>query len=562
MSTSAPVRQSAAGADDGAPRHRRGLVTRPWRVFVIVFVLAFVNMAVWSLATPYFASPDEPAQVARAVALVHGQLIGKTVKNAGNAVTDITIPKVYAAGSAYGGCFTFLDTVSAACAKPLTQSKAEVRTTTYVGRYPPLYYAIVGLPSLFTASGDGLYAMRLVSAFLNAVFLALAAFSIAAWSRSRFLLVGLLVAATPMTYFLGSVVNPSGLEITSALCLWCAGLVLALERCDMPPPGLVAVVTVSAITLLLARALSPLWVVCILLLLALLAGWQGVRALARARCVRWAVVPLVPAGAFAVGWIVVAHALDLLPVGVRAKGSGTPLAASILGDTGSWIQQMIGVFGWLDTLSPLLTYLFWYAAIGLFVLLALSCARRRHSGALVLLMLVVIFAPVLISYGQAHRLGVIWQARYIMPMAVGVPLMAVALVERSGALRAVRTRVATMVCGVLAVAAFAAFAEALRRYVVGVKGPIDYLQGAWQPPLGATTLTVAALVVIALSALFVRHLVVRHPEVDEPDPPRAVAFPVGDQGATRPEAGKHVRNDRVRRRVRVRQDRASPELGL
>jgi hypothetical protein len=119
-----------------------------------------------------------------------------------------------------------------------------------------------------------------------------------------------------------------------------------------------------------------------------------------------------------------------------------------------------------------------------------------------------------------------------------------------------------MVCGVLAVAAFAAFAEALRRYVVGVKGPIDYLQGAWQPPLGATTLTVAALVVIALSALFVRHLVVRHPEVDEPDPPRAVAFPVGDQGATRPEAGKHVRNDRVRRRVRVRQDRASPELGL
>ena len=58
-----------------------------------------------------------------------------------------------------------------------------------------------------------------------------------------------------------------------------------------------------------------------------------------------------------------------------------PLAATILGDTGDWIQQMIGVFGWLDTLSPLLTYLFWYAAIGLFVLLALSCARRRHAGA-------------------------------------------------------------------------------------------------------------------------------------------------------------------------------------
>ncbi len=119
-----------------------------------------------------------------------------------------------------------------------------------------------------------------------------------------------------------------------------------------------------------------------------------------------------------------------------------------------------------------------------------------------LLLLVVIFVPVAISYGQAHRLGVIWQARYILPMAVGVPLMAVALVERSDALRGVRTRVATLVCGLLAVAAFAAFAEALRRYAVGVGGPIIYLQGSWQPPFGATTLTIAAFVLLALMALY------------------------------------------------------------
>jgi hypothetical protein len=497
------------------------------------------------------------------VALEHGQLIGKTVKNAGNAITDVTIPEVYAAGRSYGGCFTFKDTVSASCARHLTQSKAEVRTITYVGRYPPLYYAIVGLPSLFTSSSNGLYAMRLTSGLLNAVFLALGAFSIAAWSRSRFLLVGLLVAATPMTFFLGSVVNPSGLEITSAMCLWCAGLVLALERSERPPPGLVAVATVAAIALLLSRALSPLWVVCILLLLGLLSGWRGVRAVARARCVRWALVALVPAGAFAVGWLVVAHALDLLPVGVKAKGSGTPLAASILGDTATWVQQMIGIFGWLDTLSPLLTYLFWYAAIGLFVLLALSCARRRHAGALVLLLVVVVLAPVIISYGQAHRLGVIWQARYIMPMAVGVPLMAVALVERSGALRGLRSRVASLVCALLAVAAFAAFAEALRRYVVGVKGPIDYLQGAWQPPFGATTLTVAAFVLIALLALFVRHLVARDPGIDDPDPPGAADLaPVGDEGVTRPETGKHVRNDRIPLAVGVQPEFGAPELGV
>jgi hypothetical protein len=548
MSTSETMRDSVVGPDEGTAHHTGSLVARPWRVFVIVVLLAFGNMAVWSLATPFFASPDEPAQVARAVALVHGQLVGRTVHNAGSALTHITIPKVYAAGPVYGGCFTFKDTVPASCAHHLTQSKAEVHTFTYVGRYPPLYYAIVGLPSLVTSSGNGLYAMRLVSALLNALVLALAAYSIAAWSRSRFLLVGLLLAVTPMTYFLGSVVNPSGLEITSATCLWCAGLVLALERADKPPPGLVAVVTVAAIALLLSRALSPLWVLGILLLLALLAGWRGLRSIGRARCVRWATVCVVPAVAFAVGWIVVAHALDLLPVGVKAKGSGTPLAASILGDTGTWIQQMIGVFGWLDTLSPLLTYLFWYAAIGLFVLLAVSCATRRQASALVLLILVVVFVPVAISYGQAHRLGIIWQARYIMPMAVGVPLMAVALVERSHALRAVRTRVATVVCAILAVASFAAFAEALRRYATGVRGPIDYLRGPWQPPFGATTLTIAAFVLLALMALYVRHLVADH--LVSGDPGRHVrldVIPAGGREATVPEAGKHVYTEGTKR---------------
>jgi hypothetical protein len=532
MSLSETVHDGTARSDDSAPRHarrtvplrvpaaRRRLVDRPGQVFVVVLVLAFLNMAVWSYATPLFASPDEPAQVARAVALVHGDLIGRTVHKASNAITDVTIPKVYAAGGPYGSCFTFKDTVSAACAKPLTRSQTEVRTITYVGRYPPLYYAIVGLPSLFTTSSAGIYAMRLVSAFLNAIFIALAAMSIVAWSRHRFLLVGLLAAATPMTFFLGSVVNPSGMEIMSALCLWSAGLVLALERADRPPPGLVAVVTVSAATLLLSRPLSPLWVVAIVLFLALLAGWRGVCGIVRARSVRWAALPLLVLGLCAVGWIVWAHALDLLPVGVKATETGSPLAASILGNTATWLNQMVGVFGWLDTLSPLLTYLIWYAVVGLLLLLALSCARARHVGAILLLLAVVVFVPVAISYGQAHRLGIIWQARYIMPMAVGVPLMTAALVERSPALQAVRTRVATMICVALAIASCGAFEEALRRYVTGVLGPIDYLHGVhrvWHPPFGAIALDVAALVLIVAAAAFIRYLVASEPPPADPE---------------------------------------------
>ncbi len=502
-------------------------------MFVAVLVIAFLNMAAWSIATPLFASPDEPAQIARAVALVHGDLIGTTVKNAGNAITDITIPAVYSyrTGAAYGSCFVFQPNVPASCAAPITRSTAEVATTTYAGRYPPLYYAIVGLPSLFTSSPTGIYLIRLVSALLNAVFLALAALSVVAWSRSRMLLIGLLVATTPMTFFLGGVVNASGFEITSATCLWCSGVVLALERADKAPRGLVVVVTASAAALLLSRALSPIWVVLIAALLALLAGWRGVQSLARTRPVQVSLVVLVPCAIFAVGWIRVAHALDLVAAGVKvgAHDTGWHLAAGIFGYTGTWLKEMVGFFGWLDTPSPLLTYLVWYAVVGLLVLITFSCTAPRFVAAFLLLVAIVLTAPVVISYDEAHRLGIIWQARYIMPMAVGVPVMAVALIERSGALQSVRRRLPTVLCVALGIAEFSAFAEALRRYTVGASGPLDYLQGAWQPPLGATAVTVGGFLLIGLMMAFTAYLVTTDPGrgdptrslVGRPDPPGA-----------------------------------------
>jgi predicted membrane protein DUF2142 len=303
---------------------------------VVALVLAFGNMAVWSLASPLSASPDEPAHVDRAVALDHGQLIGQTYQNDGNAKTVVTVPKMYGAENYYGSCFTFNSAQPATCAKPLTSSTQELPTITYVGRYPPLYYAIVGLPSIVGTSHATIYFMRLMSGLLSAVFLALAVMAVATWSRRRLLLVGVLVPATPMTFFLGSVVNPSGFEISSALCLWSAGLVLALERADRPPPGLVAVVVGATMALLLARGLSPLWVVGTLGILGLLAGWKSVQSIARDRSARWSLVALVPTGIFAVVWIVLAHALDLLPVGAVIPKSETRshLLASIIGNTG------------------------------------------------------------------------------------------------------------------------------------------------------------------------------------------------------------------------------------
>src|SRR5664280_761430 len=189
------------------------------------------------------------------------------------------------------------------------------------------------------------------------------------------------------------------------------------------------------------------------------------------RSVRRSIAVVLACGVLAVMWIVTAHSLDLVAEAlVSPRTNGVHLFALVSGHTGTWIQQMIGVFGWLDTQSPLVTYLVWSAAVGTVVVIALSVATGRQVLMLALVMAIVIVAPIAISYSQAHRLGIVWQGRYMMPIAVGVPLVGVAIIDKSPLLRWPRARFATVLCIGIGVARAAAFAEALRRYSGGVSG--------------------------------------------------------------------------------------------
>jgi hypothetical protein len=482
----------------------RSFAGRPGRFFAVCLAVTFLNFTVWSLATPLFAAPDEPTQVVHAAAAVRGQIVGRTIGTKSNAMTRVYIPEVFAAGYPYSTCFMGHDTVPASCAPALSTATRVVHTATYVGRYPPLYYLIVGLPSLATVSEVGIYLMRLVSGLLDAILVSLALLSVAVWSKSRLLLVGVMAAATPSVWFFGSVVNPSGFEICAAICLWSSGLVLALEHADNPPPGLVAIVIAATVVLLLARPLSPLWVAIIGVLLVLIGGWRAVVGISKSRVMRWAIGPSLACGLFSVAWIISQHSLDLLPAGAQVAPNQTRshLLATIFGYTGTWIEQVIGVFGWLDTYSPLVTYLVWFAVTGCLVVLALTCAKSRQLGALALLGCAVAVIPVAISYSQSHRLGVAWQGRDILPLAVGIPLMAVAFLEQSDMIRLWRPRLAVILCAGMGVADVAAFLEALRRYTVGVAGPLDFLGGTWRPPLGSLAVVICCcLFVVALMEL-------------------------------------------------------------
>lgn len=505
------MRLPAADDRAGSPPARRR-ATGP-RVFFVCLVLTFSNFAIWSVATPLFASPDEPTQVIRAAAVVRGQLVGRTVGNAADAATRVRVPEVFASGPPYTACFAFRDTVPASCAPPIDTSTRVVTTTTYAGRYPPLYYLAVGWPSLVLVSTPGIYSMRLVAALLDALFVSLALLAVARWSRRPQLHLGVVVAVTPMVWFLGSVVNPSGFEICAALCLWTSGLVLVTEHSEDPPPGLVAVFAASLAALLLTRPLSPLWAFLIVAALALVAGWRPTAALLRSRAVQWSVLPLAACAAFALWWIGAEHALDLLPVGAPVPPHTTSLhlVLTIAGRTGAWLRQMVGVFGALDTDAPYLTYVIWGAVVAAGAVVAFARAGRRRAGALAALVACVLVIPVAVAYSQAHRLGIVWQARDILPLAVGVPVLSAAFAGDVGLVARHRAAVAAVVCAALGVGAVAAFFEALRRYTVGVNGPLDFFGGRWHPPLGTVTVAVGECVLVALVLVWVGVLAGRRP---------------------------------------------------
>lgn len=442
-------------------------------------------MATWAYCMPPYSGPDEASHSLRAAALVHGQLEGTGSPAGDNPTTKVEVSQALAGAVTANHCYQWRPTEPASCSHVSGSPDTQVEVTIFSGRYPPLYYAIVGLPTLGTTSfGAGLL-MRLLSALLSASFLALAVFAIRAWSRNSLLAIGVVAAASPVALYLGAMVNPNGLEISSAICTWVCGTILVTERPEDAPAGLLAALVLSASVLTLSRGVSPLWTALIGLTLLLLAPSRMWSMLSSHRRVRLSVVALLLVGALAATWILTQHSLNLLTgPSVGAHASVGRVVTASLGQTGERWQQMVGVLGSLDTPTPLATFALWGAATSLLFALALLVARRGQLALLVALLVAVVLVPVIIEYQKARTVGLVWQGRYTLPLAVGIPILGCALVGRAGLAPLVTRRLATVVAVACGAGAILAFDEALRRYSVGTSGPILAWTGPWQPPGG------------------------------------------------------------------------------
>jgi len=464
----------------------------PFAVFSVLGVL-------WALASPIFSVPDENAHATKAIAQVRGQIIGYTLPDVRHIVVDLPSGYEYSPEML---CFVPRSAVPASCAPELGDPAGQDWFNTWVGAYNPVYYYLVGWPSLLFDGNASITAMRIASVLLGAGLLAWAFQAAALGRRSRWMPLGVAFVAAPMNVYLIGAVNPNGAELAAAVAVWVGALRLLesfgepFERPLLSRTWLWAGVTVASLVLVNARALGPLWLVIIVAACFLAGGWRPVKALFTTGASYLWLALIAVGGLFSVGWTLTGGSLS-----GQAEASDAPLVGgtflqgflAMIRGTNDYLQQAFGFFGWLDTPLPVWAYWFLIAALAVTVVLAATATSRRSVLVLSAVVVASILVPAAVQGSSVGQTGIIWQGRYALFLYLGVTIVAGWLLSRdAGRIGFLAPRVAWIGAALIGVYGIIAFALVMVRYVIGGEASLGEMISApaWQPPLGWPALVV------------------------------------------------------------------------
>lgn len=496
-----------ARSDLQPTRERTGRLQKKWLQWLLAFIGIFFLTSSWTLSTPDYASQDEWAHVYRAVSVVRGELVPKADEKFGGGSGYVKVPQTYISERVAASCYPFKNEVTADCIKSVKDHSKLVKTTSGAALYNPFYYLLVGWPSLITTAPISLMLMRLVSAVLCSALLASAVLSAVRGRHGRYWLLGLLVSMTPMTLFLEGVVNPNGLEIAAAAGTWVA-LARLCTGTSSETSALLRRFGIAASCLALSRGLSPLWLAIIGITCLAIGNADALKLLAR-RVSTWICAGTVLiATLVSVGWTVTVGSGKVPDLNPEPDVSVFHASMRILRLFSIRMHQYVGEFGWGDTPVPGYVGLLFAVIFGALLFVAIACASRRVAAVLGVLFVVVIFLPILLEAMQYNSLGLFWQSRYSIPIAIGlciVPAYAIGdyLDRRAGIDAVMRPpgfgREVGLVVGSLAFIYLVSFDTALVRYSAGYFTTLNPFGGSWHPAVGALTvvlLQVAGVIIL------------------------------------------------------------------
>jgi hypothetical protein len=457
----------------------------------------------WSLAVPLFASYDESAHVVHAVALVHGQFVGHPVDRPGQVFSHldgVDLPEYWSTADSTVNCFITKTGQSAACDPGFSSwPRNPAEALTWVARYPPAYYAVVGIPSLALQGAPAVYAMRLVSSVLTCALLAAGMTALRSTRFPRAASAAGLLCLTPTLLCLTGMVNPSGFEIAAGFATWAFFLPVLLDPGAGNVPRRVLGGSVALGILVNARPASGVMAALIGVTLAVLVTRKLADRL-RGPLLWGAGGVVAVAGVAAVGWTIRFHPTSTLG-GWASPQLANPAKAVLaaLRQSRQYLVQQIGSF-W-DTPAPLLTLAIWTVLLGAVITLAFAFGRRRARMALALGVVLLVAVPVVSQVPTAARLGMIWQGRYLMPYSIGLPMLAIGVIlSRRDGRRLMETLVPGMI-GLTVIGQLASLGWAMWRYSYGLDHVPLARPAGWIPPVGMLLPVVLATLSIAGTAL-------------------------------------------------------------
>jgi len=460
-------------------------------------VAAFALMAVWSLMTPLFSGPDEPANYIKSAAAIRGEWVGSEFTPSMQMsywTTFVHINPQFGTPNLIPWQFaSFPDRPGYDIAVEDAPAN-DVPTWTNMGRYPVLPFMFSGVGTLL---GPNDLSVRVARIATSSVCALLCAAAVMAMMKREKSVIGILISCLPGTVFLASTMNPSAIEICAAIVLWAIAPIVVegmLEKWS------IAIFAISGLLLILTRPLGPAFY-AVILLLSYIATPRRVNLMQLVQK-HWRVFSLhFAAVLFAAWWYLIIYSFHLS----SKVSSGLP-SISIRGQIESALRhiptlldQAVGNFGWLDAPIPRGALILICIAILLVIGRCLLYLTKREILALSILVVATVFLVVaqdLNYYSLLRYFGS--QGRHIVPMLVGLPIIASAVVVGNR-----KWEVATA-C-IWGIVMMWAGLGALRRYTVGINGDNAmemFKERAWNPVLGfwptVAMLILSTLVVVCL----------------------------------------------------------------
>ena len=495
-------------------RLTRWLVTAerltPGQVFWLAFGALFVLMSAWAFYVPAMAAADEPAHMWKAVATVRGQVVNPEILG----TREVVIPEMYRDAQDFMCNAFHPDVPESICdvSKVFNQETPEgVRqVVSPAALYNPLYYGIIGWPYLLPDNLVNIYLMRLISVTISALFFAAGFRALRQADMPALSMVAATAVVTPSAVFLCSVINPQALEISAAFALWCQ-LLLVIRK---PAPELLGrrMWLLAFITVMFAnsRGLSPFFLALIVISCIALQPWRFTWRVIKDRR-SWLPIMVAFLGTVAASaWVLVTNGLE---------GGGGPDAApellfrrvfkGTLYSTDTYIQQIVGTFGWMDTVVPMWWVIMFSVAFVASMLLVWTVGSwRERTVALGTGLVFCVLVPAVLHGREARVIGWMWQGRYIFPVLIGLPvLVAFVLQARLSHRRIPMGRRLLLSWALLFVVTHVAgLIITMHRYINGIYGSWRYItKDSWLPPVPLWGAGVAmVLFVIGMVVLLVR----------------------------------------------------------